>query len=34
VLLDELEAAIDELPEEQREMFVAYEVEGRSFKDI
>jgi len=34
VLLDELEAAIDELPEEQREVFVAYELEGRSFKDM
>src|SRR5213594_3060185 len=34
VLLDELEAAIDELPEEQREVFVAHELEGRSFKEI
>ncbi len=34
LLLDELELAIDELPEEQREVFVAHEVEGRSFKDI
>ena len=34
VLLDELEAAIDELPEEQREVFVAHEVEGRSFKEM
>jgi RNA polymerase sigma factor (sigma-70 family) len=33
VLLDELEWAIDELPEEQREVFVAHEWEGRSFKD-
>src|SRR5271167_2343891 len=32
VLLDELEQAIEELPEEQREVFVAHEVEGRSFK--
>ncbi len=32
VLLDELELAIDELPEEQREVFVAHELEGRSFK--
>jgi RNA polymerase sigma factor (sigma-70 family) len=32
VLLDELEAAIDELPEEQREVFIAHELEGRSFK--
>jgi RNA polymerase sigma factor (sigma-70 family) len=34
VLLDELEAAIDELPEEQREVFVAHELEGRSFKEM
>jgi RNA polymerase sigma factor (sigma-70 family) len=34
VLLDELELAIEELPEEQREVFVAHELEGRSFKQI
>ena len=34
VLLDELELAIDELPEEQREVFVAHELEGRSFKQM
>jgi RNA polymerase sigma factor (sigma-70 family) len=34
VLSEELEAAIDELPEEQREVFVAHEVEGRSFDEI
>jgi RNA polymerase sigma factor (sigma-70 family) len=34
VLLDELEVAIDELPVEQREVFVAHELEGRSFKEI
>ena len=34
VLLDELEAAIDELPEEQREVFIAHELEGRSFKEM
>ena len=33
-LLDELEAAIAELPPEQREVFVAHELEGRSFKDM
>jgi RNA polymerase sigma factor (sigma-70 family) len=33
-LLDELELALDELPKEQREVFVAHELEGRSFKDI
>jgi RNA polymerase sigma factor (sigma-70 family) len=34
MLLDELELAIDELPEEQREVFVAHELEGRSFKEM
>jgi len=34
VLLDELESAIEELPPEQREVFVAHELEGRSFKQI
>jgi RNA polymerase sigma factor (sigma-70 family) len=34
VLLDELELAVDELPEEQRAVFVAHELEGRSFKEI
>jgi RNA polymerase sigma factor (sigma-70 family) len=34
VLLDELELAIGELPEEQRDVFVAHEVEGRSFKEM
>jgi RNA polymerase sigma factor (sigma-70 family) len=34
VLLEELDAALDELPEEQREVFVANELEGRSFKDL
>lgn len=34
LLLDELESALDELPEEQREAFIAHEVEGRSFKEI
>ena len=33
-LLDELALAIDELPEEQRQVFVAHELEGRSFKEI
>ena len=32
VLLDELELAFDELKAEQREVFVAHELEGRSFK--
>jgi RNA polymerase sigma factor (sigma-70 family) len=34
VLLDELDLAIRELPEEQREVFVAHELEGRSFKEM
>ncbi|MGA3195499.1 MAG: sigma-70 family RNA polymerase sigma factor [Terriglobales bacterium] len=34
VLLDELELALDELPEEQREVFVGHEIEGRSFKEM
>jgi len=34
VLLDELELAIDELPKEQRDVFVAHELEGRSFEKI
>lgn len=34
VLLEELDTALDELPEEQRDVFVAHEIEGRSFKDL
>jgi len=34
VLLEELDEALQELPEEQREVFVAHELEGRSFKEI
>jgi RNA polymerase sigma factor (sigma-70 family) len=34
VLLDELELAIEELPDDQRAVFVAHELEGRSFKEI
>ncbi|HSQ24277.1 MAG TPA: sigma-70 family RNA polymerase sigma factor [Pyrinomonadaceae bacterium] len=34
VLLEELELAINELPLEQREVFVAHEFEGRSFKEM
>ncbi|MBI3475206.1 MAG: sigma-70 family RNA polymerase sigma factor [Acidobacteria bacterium] len=34
LLIDELESALDELPDEQREVFVAHELEGRSFKEI
>jgi RNA polymerase sigma factor (sigma-70 family) len=34
VLLEELEDALAELPDEQREVFLAHEIEGRSFKDL
>jgi RNA polymerase sigma factor (sigma-70 family) len=34
LLLSELEEALDELPENQREVFVAHELEGRSFKEL
>ena len=34
VLLEELEFALDELPDEQRDVFVAHELEGRSFKEL
>ena len=34
VLLDELEFALEELPDEQREVFVGHEIEGRSFKEM
>ena len=34
VLLEEMDAALDELPEEQREVFVAHELLGYSFKEL
>jgi RNA polymerase sigma factor (sigma-70 family) len=34
VFLDELEFALGELPREQREVFLAHELEGRSFKEL
>jgi len=34
LLLDELEDALEELPEEQREVFLAHEIEGRGFKEL
>lgn len=34
VLLDELDAALDELPAEQRDAFVAHELQGKSFKEL
>jgi RNA polymerase sigma factor (sigma-70 family) len=34
VLLDELDLALEELPEEQREIFVAHEIDGRPFREL
>jgi RNA polymerase sigma factor (sigma-70 family) len=34
ILLEALDDALEELPEEQRSVFVAHELEGRSFKDL
>ena len=34
VLIEELDAALDELPSDQREAFVAHEIEGRSFREL
>jgi len=34
VLLDEVELALGELPDEQRDVFIAHELEGRSFKEL
>ena len=34
VLLEALDAALEELPEEQRFVFVAHELEGRSFREL
>jgi RNA polymerase sigma factor (sigma-70 family) len=34
VLLEEMDAALDELPEEQREVFMAHEFLGYSFKEL
>jgi len=34
VLFDELELALEELPAEQHDVFVAHELEGRSFKEM
>jgi RNA polymerase sigma factor (sigma-70 family) len=34
LLIEELEDALDELPDEQREVFIAHELEGRSFKQL
>ena len=34
VLLEEIEEALNELPAEQRDVFVAHEIEGRGFKEL
>ena len=34
ILLEELLAALEELPREQREVFIAHELDGRSFKEM
>ncbi len=34
VLMQELHAALEELPKEQRDVFIAHELEGRSFKEL
>ncbi|HEX4598575.1 MAG TPA: sigma-70 family RNA polymerase sigma factor [Burkholderiaceae bacterium] len=34
LLVEELDAALEELPAEQREVFIAHELEGRSFREL
>lgn len=34
VLLEHVEDALEELPDEQRDVFLAHEFEGRSFKEL
>jgi RNA polymerase sigma factor (sigma-70 family) len=34
VLVEELEDALDELPKEQRDVFIAHEIDGESFKEL
>jgi RNA polymerase sigma factor (sigma-70 family) len=34
VLIEELETALEELPEQQRRVFIEHEIEGRSFKEL
>ena len=34
VLLEEIGEALDDLPEEQREIFIAHEINGHSFKEL
>ena len=33
-LMEQIEAALDELPAEQRDVFIAHEIEGRSFQEL
>ena len=33
-MLDALDEALDELPPEQRDVYIAHELEGRSFKEL
>ena len=34
ILLEELDVALEELPDEQRQVFIAHEIEGVSFKEM
>jgi len=34
VLLEEIDAALEELPVQQRDVFIAHEIDGRSFKQL
>ena len=34
ILLEELDVALESLPPEQRQVFIAHELEGRSFKEL
>ena len=34
LLMQELERALEELPAEQRDVFIAHELEGASFKEL
>lgn len=34
ILLEELDAALGELPAEQQDVFIAHEIEGKSFKEL
>jgi RNA polymerase sigma factor (sigma-70 family) len=34
LLLEELDAALSELPAEQQEVFIGHEIEGKSFKQL